>query len=58
MRSTQRLRSETTASRSERKVASYPSHWTHGWAEQRQSWFVRGVEGSGPQSCDTFKGRV
>jgi hypothetical protein len=35
-----------------------PESWTHGSAEQRQSWFVRGIEGSGPQSCDTFKGRV
>ena len=35
-----------------------PESWTHGSAEQRQSWFVRGVEGSGPQSCDTFQGRV
>jgi predicted metalloprotease len=35
-----------------------PESWTHGSAEQRQSWFVRGVEGSGPQSCDTFRGRV
>ncbi len=35
-----------------------PEGWTHGSAEQRQSWFVRGIEGSGPQSCDTFSGRV
>ncbi len=35
-----------------------PESWTHGSAEQRQSWFVRGIEGSGPQSCDTFTGRV
>ncbi len=35
-----------------------PESWTHGSAEQRQSWFVRGVEGAGPQSCDTFRGRV
>jgi predicted metalloprotease len=35
-----------------------PESWTHGSAEQRQSWFVRGIEGSGPQSCDTFQGRV
>ena len=35
-----------------------PESWTHGSAEQRQSWFVRGIEGSGPQSCDTFRGRV
>ncbi len=27
-----------------------PEGWTHGSAEQRQSWFVRGIEGSGPQS--------
>ncbi len=35
-----------------------PESWTHGSAEQRQSWFVRGIEGSDPQSCDTFEGRV
>jgi predicted metalloprotease len=35
-----------------------PESWTHGSSEQRQSWFVRGVNGSGPQSCDTFRGRV
>jgi predicted metalloprotease len=35
-----------------------PESWTHGSAEQRQSWFVRGIEGSGPQSCDTFRGSV
>jgi uncharacterized protein len=35
-----------------------PESWTHGSAEQRQSWFVRGIEGSRPQSCDTFRGRV
>jgi predicted metalloprotease len=35
-----------------------PESWTHGSAEQRQSWFVRGIEGSGPKSCDTFSGRV
>jgi uncharacterized protein len=35
-----------------------PESWTHGSAEQRQTWFVRGIEGSGPQSCDTFRGQV
>ena len=35
-----------------------PESWTHGSSEQRQSWFVRGIEGSGPQSCDTFRGQV
>jgi predicted metalloprotease len=35
-----------------------PEKWTHGSSEQRRSWFVRGIEGSGPQSCDTFRGQV
>jgi predicted metalloprotease len=35
-----------------------PETFTHGSAEQRQSWFVRGIGGSGPNNCDTFKGRV
>jgi predicted metalloprotease len=35
-----------------------PESWTHGSSEQRQGWFVRGIEGSGPESCNTFRGRV
>ena len=35
-----------------------PESWTHGSAEQRQSWLVRGREGGTPNSCDTFQGRV
>jgi predicted metalloprotease len=35
-----------------------PESWTHGSSEQRQSWFVRGIDASGPQTCDTFRGRV
>jgi predicted metalloprotease len=35
-----------------------PENWTHGSAEQRQSWLARGIEGKSPSSCDTFSGRV
>jgi hypothetical protein len=35
-----------------------PESWTHGSAQQRQTWFVRGINGTGPQSCDTFTGPV
>jgi predicted metalloprotease len=35
-----------------------PEAWTHGSADQRQSWFARGIEGAKPGSCDTFSGRV
>jgi predicted metalloprotease len=35
-----------------------PETWTHGSSEQRQTWFARGIEGSGPDSCDTFGGRI
>jgi uncharacterized protein len=35
-----------------------PENWTHGSSEQRQGWFVRGLEGKSPRSCDTFQGRV
>jgi hypothetical protein len=35
-----------------------PEAWTHGSAEQRQSWLGRGIDGKSPNSCDTFSGRI
>ena len=35
-----------------------PESWSHGSAEQRQHWFVRGIEGGTANSCNTFEGRV
>lgn len=35
-----------------------PESWTHGSAEQRQSWFVRGIEGGSANACDTFRGQL
>jgi uncharacterized protein len=35
-----------------------PESWTHGSSDQRKSWFVRGIDGSGPDGCDTFRGQV
>jgi uncharacterized protein len=35
-----------------------PESWSHGSADQRQSWFVRGIESGSANGCDTFQGRV
>ena len=32
--------------------------WTHGSAEQRESWFRRGYETGDPAQCDTFAAEV
>jgi uncharacterized protein len=35
-----------------------PETWTHGSAEQRQTWFVNGLEGGSADACNTFEADI
>lgn len=45
---------DTIQRRAQGRVA--PESFTHGTAEQRQSWFMRGYQSGDPDQCDTFEG--
>jgi predicted metalloprotease len=34
----------------------HPERWTHGSAQQRVTWFTRGLQRGRLQDCDTFAG--
>ena len=35
-----------------------PETWTHGSSEQRQEWFMNGLEGANADACDTFNADI
>jgi predicted metalloprotease len=44
----------TAAAVADERIERGPETWTHGSAEQRRTWFVRGFGSGDPAVCDPF----